>query len=57
MIYNTNPRNLFIYSPENIPLFALKLFKFQKEEHRLIKGNQGTIHFSNLKEFRRFKEI
>ena len=57
LIYNSNPKHLFTYSTENIPLFALQLFKFQKEEYRLIIGNQGAVHFSNLKEFRRFKEI
>jgi hypothetical protein len=57
LIYKTNTKNLFTYSPENIPLFALKLFKFQKEEYKLIKGIQGAIHFSNIKEFRRFEEI
>ena len=54
LINHTNPKKLFTYSPENIPLAALKLYRFQQEKHVQYVSENGVLHIRNSKEFRRF---
>ncbi|MFA9212144.1 MAG: hypothetical protein ACEQR5_09970 [Moraxellaceae bacterium] len=54
LIYNANPKHLFVYSSENIPVKALKLFRFQQEKHVQYISENGVLHIRNSKEFRVF---
>lgn len=54
LINHTNPKKLFTYSPENIPLAALKLYRFQQEKHVQYISKNGVLHIRNSKEFSRF---
>lgn len=54
LINHTNPKKLFTYSPENIPLVALKLYRFQQEKHVQYISENGVLHIRNSKEFRMF---
>lgn len=54
LINHTNPKKLFTYSPENIPLAALKLYRFQQEKHVHYISENGVLHIRNSKEFSRF---
>lgn len=54
LINHTNPKKLFTYSPENIPLAALKLYRFQQEKHVQYISENGVLHIRNSKEFRMF---
>lgn len=54
LIYYSNPKHLFVYSLEKIPVNALKLFRFQQEKHVQYLGENGVLHVRNSKEFRQF---
>jgi len=56
LINHTNPKNLFTYSLENIPLSALKLYRFQQEKLKQIEGANGVMHFISMKSFRKYFE-
>lgn len=54
LINNANPKHLFVYSSENIPVNALKLFRFQQEKHVQYISENGVLHIRNCNKFRVF---
>lgn len=54
LINHTDPKNLFTYSPHNIPISALKLYRFQQEKLKQISGVNGVLHFISIKPFQKY---
>lgn len=50
-----DPRHMYVYTPQDVPLRALTLFRFQQEKQWAIKGEKGTVHVMGIDEFRPYE--
>ena len=54
--YSYDPKDMYVFTPQDIPVRALQLFRIQTDESWDYEGTPGTYHFRNNGRFRPYIE-
>ena len=54
--YRYDPKDMYVYTPQDIPVRALQLFRIQTDESWEYAGTPGTYHYRSVGRFRPYFE-